>query len=192
MTLQIRLLSLAEAEKVYKNHVKYDFPRNELRPFAMIKKYVDLGNYHVYGIFEADELRAYACLLEETESGILLADYFAVCREWRGQGYGTKAMELLSAACQGSAGLILEVEDPESTQDEAEVHIRCRRIAFYERCGMKLSSVRIYLFGVEYCMMYKTFTDEMVPVKIADTMECLYGSMLPNAIFKKMFHVLSK
>lgn len=190
MELQIRLLSLEETEKIYYTHMKTDFARNELRPFAMIKNLFHKGFYYIYGIFENEELRAYAFLLENLETQILLFDYFAVCKEYRSKGYGTKALELVFGVCKDRAGIILEVENPEAVQDETEKNIRKRRIAFYERCGIQMSEVRTWLFGVDYCMMFKVLSDRNISSRIVETLEQLYRKLLPGPMFKKMFHIV--
>jgi len=188
--LHARLLTKAERKQVFKQHMIHDFPKNELRPLHMIEALVDKGNYYTYGIFMGEALCAYAYFWEEEEKQILLFDYFAVVSDLRNQGYGTKAMEVILDACKEKAGVILEVENPDRTEEEQERMVRNRRISFYEKSGLKMSEVRIHLFGVEYCMMYKTLSGGDVQAEIISVMESLYGNTLPKSIYEKMFKVL--
>ena len=188
--LHARLLTKAERKQVFKQHMIHDFPKNELRPLHMIEALVEKGNYYTYGIFRNEMLCAYAYFWEETEKQILLFDYFAVVSSMRNQGYGTKAMEVILDACKEKAGVILEVENPARAEDEQERKVRYRRISFYEKRGLQMSKVRIYLFGVEYCMMYRSLSGENIQAEIVSVMESLYSNTLPKPIYEKMFKVL--
>lgn len=60
MDLHTRLLSSSERKEVYHLHMKQDFPKNELRPLRMIDSLVRSGTYYTFGIFEKEQLCAYA------------------------------------------------------------------------------------------------------------------------------------
>lgn len=190
MNLKIRTLTLDEAEQIYSMHMKTDFPQNELRPFSTIKKLLHKNMYYTYGIFEEEELRAYAFFVEEPVNKILLFDYFAVCKSYRNKGYGRVALELIFSTCKDKTGIILEVEDPKAAKTEEDRDICQHRIAFYERCNIQMSEARIRLFGVHYCMMYKNLSGD-ISDRIIETMEKLYRKMLPGFLYKKFFHILS-
>ena len=147
--LQIKLLDKAERKNIYKQHMKQDFPKNELRPLHGIEALVNQGVYYTYGIFEKDSLIAYAYFWEEKEREVLLFDYFAVVSNLRNQGHGTEAMKAILHLCENKRGVILETENPEKAESSEEKEMRKRRISFYQRCGLKMSDVRIDLFGGE-------------------------------------------
>ena len=156
----------------------------------MIQSLVMKGGYYMYGVFEKDALRAYASFWEEKETNIMLFDYFAVVASVRNQGYGTAAMKLLLESCSHKNGVILEVENPEAAQTDEEREIRERRVEFYKRCGMQMSDVVIWLYGVEYCMMYYGMEPDGAENKIIQVMQSLYQSALPGHVYRKMFRVL--
>ncbi len=191
MNLYTKLLSTAERKDVFRRYMKYDFPYEELRPLRMIQDLVMKGVYYMYGIYEKETLRAYACFWEEKETNILLFDYFAVNALVRNQGYGTEAMKIILESCKNKNGVILEVENPEAAQTEEERSIREKRVAFYKRCGMKMSDVVIWLYGVEYCMLYYDMESDGVEKEIIKVMQNLYQNVLPKPVYRKMFKVLS-
>lgn len=187
--LQIKLLDKAERKNIYKQHMKQDFPKNELRPLHGIEALVNQGVYYTYGIFEKDSLIAYAYFWEEKEREILLFDYFAVVSNLRNQGYGTKAMKAILHLCENKRGVILETENPSKAESDEEIETRKRRISFYQKCGLQMSDVRIDLFGVEYCMMYKDWESNSVAKEIVPVMKTLYGNLLPRKIYEKMVKI---
>ena len=184
--LTVRILDKKERKTTYKQYMKQDFPKNELRPLRMIEKMVDDGDYYTYGVFEAEKMIAYAYLWEEPEREILLFDYFAVIPELRNNGYGTEAMRVLFENCAGKRGIILEAENPDYAGAIDERKTRERRIAFYERCGLAKSNVKLYLFGVDYCMMYRELCGQNVQDEIVTVMETLYKNVLPKRMYEKM------
>ncbi len=187
--LQIKFLDKTERKNIYKQHMKRDFPKNELRPLHGIEALVNQGVYYTYGIFEKDNLIAYAYFWEEKEREILLFDYFAVVSNLRNQGYGTDAMKAILHLCENKRGVILETENPEKAVSSEEREMRKRRISFYQRCGLQMSDIRIDLFGVEYCMMYKEWESNNVAKEILPVMKTLYGNLLPRKIYEKMVKI---
>ena len=86
-----------EAGAVYAKHGHRDFPPDELKPFSLIGKLMDSGCYECCGFYdkENDDLCAYAFMMADADTNMLLLDYFAVCEEVRQKGYGSAAIELL-------------------------------------------------------------------------------------------------
>jgi GNAT superfamily N-acetyltransferase len=188
--LTVKVLNKEERKKIYKEHMKQDFPKNELRPLHMIETLIDKGNYYTYGVFQNESLVAYAYFWEEKEKEILLFDYFAVVAGLRSQGYGTEAMKVVLDICKDKRGVILEAENPEKAESEEERITRCRRISFYEKCGLCMSDVKILLFGVEYSMMYWNLSEKETEQEIISVMQSLYKKSLPRPIYEKMLKIL--
>ena len=87
-----RKLTNDEIASVYDLYVKQDFPANDLKPFSIIEKSLEKGQYFCCGIFNGDKFCGYACfvtLLIESKEYCLL-DYFAVISDMRGQGIGSE------------------------------------------------------------------------------------------------------
>ena len=94
---EIRLLDAAALRRVYRDHVKADFPPAERKPLAMIERQVRTGQYDTLGLFRGETLLAYAFLWRDKEGHCALLDYLAVCRGGRGQGTGSAFVEQLKA-----------------------------------------------------------------------------------------------
>lgn len=91
--------------------------------------------------------RGFAMLRPLDGTGWMYLRYFVVDGRLRGHGVGGILWDLLAAqlAADGYTLLVFDVEDPaEPDCDQAEVGIRTRRIAFYERHGARLLPVRGY------------------------------------------------
>ncbi len=188
--LTVRSLTQEERKTTYKQYMKHDFPKNDLRPLHMIEALIDKGNYYTYGIFQKEKMIAYAYFWEEREKKILLFDYFAVIPHLRNLGYGKEAMKVILDACKGKRGVILEAEDPESAESSEEKETRLRRISFYKKCGLSMSEVRILLFGVQYAMMYRNLDETGIEKEIVPVMQSLYKKSLPKPIYEKMLKIL--
>ena len=106
-SLQVRKLTFAQAARIYKEHLKKDFPPAEVKPLLVIRQAWNKGNYHAYGFYEnmdtqEEVLCAYAFFLADNTNRVLLLDYFAVCGPLRGSGYGSLALALLQKECARS------------------------------------------------------------------------------------------
>ncbi|MDE5931621.1 MAG: GNAT family N-acetyltransferase, partial [Lachnospiraceae bacterium] len=150
-----RPMQQAEAKTVYIGRGHQDFPPNELKPFSMIEKLMNSGCYECCGFYEkeTDELCAYAFMMADADTNMLLLDYFAVCEEVREKGYGSAAIELLKEDYTKWDGMIFEVEDDDTANTEEEKQIRQRRIAFYERNGVVMTNQKSCAFGVDFKLM---------------------------------------
>ena len=78
----------------------------------------------------------------------------------------------------------------EKAESEEERITRCRRISFYEKCGLCMSDVKILLFGVEYSMMYWNLSEKETEQEIISVMQSLYKKSLPRPIYEKMLKIL--
>ena len=157
---EIRLLDAAALRRVYRDHVKADFPPAERKPLAMIEAQVRTGQYDTLGLFRGEEMLAYAFLWRDKEGRCVLLDYLAVCRGGRGQGTGSAFLEQLKDHYGGLDGLLVEAEAEDPQAGEEANALRRRRIGFYRRCGFRMLDYRARLFGVTYSMLASgTLTD---------------------------------
>lgn len=150
---EIRLLDAAALRRVYRDHVKADFPPAERKPLSMIERQVRTGQYDTLGLFQGEELLAYAFLWRDSVGRCALLDYLAVCRGGRGQGTGSAFLEQLKAHYGGFDGLLVEAEAEDPQAGEEQNALRRRRIDFYRRCGFRMLDYRARLFGVTYSML---------------------------------------
>ena len=137
MTPELRPLTELQLRQLYREHVARDFPPAERRPLSAILRLRRRGDYDTWGVFDGDALAAYAFLWRGADCALL--DYLAVCRDARGQGYGTRALELVKGQ-YGPVPLLAEVEAPEESAPPGENALRQRRLHFYGRvCPAGLS-----------------------------------------------------
>ena len=89
--LHIKTLNLDEIREIYNAYMHEAFPPSELRPFASMEMLYNKNCYPCYGFYdETDSLCAYA-YFSCTENGkYALLDYFAVKKDLRGTGIGSK------------------------------------------------------------------------------------------------------
>lgn len=94
--LHIKKLNLDEIREIYSAYMHEAFPPSELRPFASMEMLYNKNCYPCYGFYdETDSLCAYA-YFSCTENGkYALLDYFAVRKDLRGTGIGSKTFPLL-------------------------------------------------------------------------------------------------
>lgn len=174
--MQLRQLIKEEIKKIYSEHMVIDFPKEELKPFDAIERLMGRKIYKCYGLYDNEELLAYAFF--NTSNSYLLLDYFSVCKKYRSKGIGSKFFSLLKEECKDHDGIIVEVEDLESANTQTEKIIRQRRIDFYMKNGMKMTNVLCELFNVNYSIMCisKTEFDDSI---ICDEIKNIYKEMVP-------------
>lgn len=207
MDMRARKLTLEEAREIYTDYLKRDFPPEEIKPFSIIGKMWEKGCYQAYGFYEerqADtragekgeldsirrELCAYAFLLENKEKQVLLLDYFAVCGQKRGKGYGSLALPLLKKECADYNALVIEVEDDELDGIDEEVRlVRKRRISFYTHAGCIMTSTRSRVWGVDYRIMVIPLRDTEAQRDMAEKVTALYGVMYHKEAMEKHFAI---
>lgn len=197
--LQVKELTLDQAEEVYREYLKTDFPPEEVKPFSTIRGMWEKKSYCVYGFYEeaeeggADGLCAYAFLIADHEKQMLLLDYFAVCSQLRGSGYGSKALQLLWKECADWNGIMVEVEDDELSDLDAKTrHTRKRRIAFYTNAGCHMTTTKSRLWGVDYRIMVMPLMDSRAEENAAGKVISVYQCMYEGEILKKYFEITAE
>lgn len=119
------------------------FPKSERKPFRLMKKKTREGMMELLVICEKKELLGLAITVRYQD--MVLLDYFAIKKDRRGQGTGSRALELLKqryADCR----FLLEIELPETEGSGQD--LRIRRKSFYLRNGMHETGIKVCLFLV--------------------------------------------
>lgn len=159
----MRLTEAHTQEQLNKVHNLYEeaFPESEKRPFQMILKGREAGNYEILAI-EGEEGAFLGLAITMLYGGLVLLDYFAINPACRGTGVGSKALEKLQKRYEGSR-FLLEIESTVGVETTLEVAtdpgeaedavIRRRRKEFYLRGGMQPMDFLIDYFGVEMELM---------------------------------------
>ena len=125
------------------------FPKVSSNPWGL--RLLEMGQYDPLVVTENGERVGYAMMwLPKSRQGALL-EYLGVLRGKRSAGLGARILPLLA---QRYGQLFGEAEAPTS-EDEAENHLRRRRIGFYERNGFRVLDYECALFGVHFKCLYR-------------------------------------
>lgn len=120
------------------------FPSCERKPLAIIRYKQFKKAADVWMIEEKCDFVGFAITMNGTD--MVLLDYFAIDDEYRGMGYGSKALKLLQKRYEDYR-FFLEIERTDVEADNLEE--RKRRKAFYLQNDMEELNVYAILFGVE-------------------------------------------
>ncbi|MCD8371528.1 MAG: GNAT family N-acetyltransferase [Clostridiales bacterium] len=189
MIKQIKELKLNELKRIYKAHVREDFPRSERRPYSSMEKMTNTGKYVSFGYYDDGRLLAYACYILTEDRMYALLDYFAVIPELRGHGIGSEFLQKLEGILQANKGAFIEVESPDSAKSKEEAALRRRRIHFYLSNGAVLTNTKCLLFGVDYNILYIGRIDgtDSEPEQLHCAIEELY-----REIYRPVYGLLCK
>ncbi len=149
--MELKTLNERELSALYREEMVYDFPKSELKPLGAMLRLLEMGQYDPLVVTENGERVGYAMMwLPKSRQGALL-EYLGVLRGKRSAGLGAQILPLLT---QRYGQLFGEAEAPTS-EDEAENHLRRRRIGFYERNGFRVLDYECALFGVHFKCLYR-------------------------------------
>ena len=180
--MEIRRGALAELRE-YHGWLREQFHEGEIKPLELVETLYARGRYAAYGLYEDDELRAYMLLARGADPHVWLLDYFAVLPAYQDHGLGGLSLKLLSEICAGDT-LLLETEEPDTAEDDAEREVCLRRLAFYqEHCGCRDTGVRVRLFGFDYRIMLVCGFMESMPV-MRDKLDAIYRDIIPPEYLK--------
>lgn len=165
-------------EMIYHKRMVNDFHPNELKPLSYMLKAMDEGLYFPMAVlsedsdnFAEEDVLAYCFFVRA--NGCMLLDYFAVAADKRGTGIGSEIIRHFA-----KEGFMGEVEDAEYSTDEDDRQNRLKRLAFYERNGMKRTGLRCRLFGSDYVIMY--CGEDMTDDEAYRKMQTIYDSMFDD------------
>ena len=197
--LQIRKLNIDEARKIYLHHLQRDFPRNEVKPFSIIRKRMLIDRYQAFGAFAGDHLAGYAFFFEPGKDSAgqndhnnhnhhaVLLDYFAVVNSLRGCGYGSAILKQLCAPEMEFPTILIESERVTDDLSEEVIRIRERRIRFYENAGAFRTGIRTHVNGADYEILILSSRDKTVSKEDAYALTTrIYTEMYPAAWFPEL------
>lgn len=120
------------------------FPKEERKPFSIIKKMQKLGKTDIWCFEENGKFLGMAATINSLDK--ILIDYFAVAKNMREKGNGGRMLESLIEH-YSPRGVFLEIEIPYRDSDNYEERIR--RKAFYLQHGLSEVGTQVKLFGVD-------------------------------------------
>ena len=124
------------------------FPREERKPFSIIRRMYREGNTDVWCVCRRGKMLGMATTVNG--EGLILLDYLAMDSRVRGQGIGSQVLAMLQEM-YGHCGLFVEIES--TRQSGADQPQRLRRKEFYRRGGMESLGVYAVVFGVKMELM---------------------------------------
>ncbi len=178
--MRLQKLSPDQVRRIYHERMIVDFPDNERKPLNRIVKAQSQGSYECLGLFDDRRLVGYAFLVKAEND--YLVDYLAVYPEHRNQGTGGKLLHLLEERFRDADNIIIEVEDPDAAEEEAEKETRIRRKSFYMRNGCRDTGLKAECFGVIYLILTlgSASCGDLRGLYLS-----FYRKMLPKAMFEK-------
>lgn len=173
--MTLKFLTAEQGYEIFQKDMFRDFPEDEIKPWDVILRMVNAGEYDLLAAFEDDIMVGYAWIFRpETEA--VLIDYLAVLPQFRGTGVGTRMLSALGKQyCAGDKRLLLESEYPETAPEPS---VARRRLGFYARAGFCDTGVQVLLFGVRFCIL--SLGEDKAG---KDHMEQLYRAMFPGEFF---------
>lgn len=121
--MKLTKAKLNEMPAIY-SHMKNNFIYDEIRDYDDAVKVFDNEKYSIYYVIENDEKVGFMCVWDLVK--FVFLEHFVIYEQYRCNGYGGKAFDLLK---NRSPALILECEPPEGPDQK-------RRWDFYLRHGM--------------------------------------------------------
>ena len=187
--MTIEVLTLPEIRDVYHHQLKYDFPADERKPLRRIEASLKKGQYICYGIKDEAGILAYAFFVVVEDW--LLFDYFAVRKELRGTGIGSRFLQDLCAhQLKNASCVLLEVDDPASADSAEEKALRERRIRFYRKNGLRNTGVKVRTFGVVFQILELPVGSPHSAEDAGQIYGRIYRSILPERMYSRMVHIL--
>lgn len=182
-----RITDFAAVETLYRERMKKDFARNELRPLDNLRRSWERDAYDCYGLFHGEEILGYAFFARL--GGSYLFDYLAIAGEHRDEGLGSVFLLLLADSFAGADCVIGEVEDPDKAGNAAERALRERRLQFYLRAGYRETGLRSVVFGADYRILEVPTAKTHTTDELREVYTALCRSILSPAVFRTQFHV---
>ena len=182
-----RLTAFSQIEALYRQRLKKDFARNELRPLSSLRRSWKENAYDCYGLFDGDELLGYAFFVRLGNS--YLFDYLGIAEEHRDEGLGSIFLRQLADRLAAADCVVGEVEDPDKAADAESRRQRERRLQFYLRSGYRKTDLTSCVFGADYRILEVPTGMPHTVEQLREVYTRLYQSILPGIFFRTQFHV---
>lgn len=158
--MDIRELSRQELAALYRDELVHTFPPAELKPLPAMERLMDRGCYRPLGMFEDGVPVSYMLLWTDQSGQYALMDYLGTTANRRGGGLGGRFLREIFAAHPEYKCVLVESEAPNSGEKDVDA-LRRRRLAFYERSGLRRLNYDCALFGVRYrCLVHGEVSGE--------------------------------
>lgn len=139
----IKADTLIQKIRIY-NLYRKAFPKNERKPFSVILSMQKKGKTDLWYIENNGKFLGFASTINGDK--LILIDYFAISKNSRGNGFGTKLIKMIRDIYKDK-GFFLEIERVVAGRDNFEETLRRKK--FYLNAGLLELNVNCLLFGVE-------------------------------------------
>ena len=147
--ITVKHLKFWQLHRLLKNEYLRHFPREERKPYTTIMQLVLRRCYDGYGLYQGNKLCAYALVMKNR--GDVLLDYFAVQEDLRGQGVGTKFLNMLCHMfLQRGHTVFAEIEMEDESDPKERAAEKAARQKFYTDNGWQVTRASLTLFDVDY------------------------------------------
>ena len=134
--MKLNELSPQQLAQLYRQELTSAFPPEELKPLRSMLSLMEQGRYQALGLYDGEDLVAYALIWLEPGCPFALLDYLGTMAGLRDRGLGGRMLDLLAEHYAHFRGIFGEAEAPENG-DPAGDPLRRRRLAFYQRNGFR-------------------------------------------------------
>lgn len=187
---KIREINFTEFSDIYQQHLIADFPEDEVKPLAVIENAFAANKYAAYVLEEDSQIKAYATFMWK-DKDLQLLDYFAVTRDsGRGKGIGSLFLQELARSIKVK-GFIIECEAPEKARDKKEQEVREKRITFYLRNAVEMTTVTASVIGVDLRLLYMPIEAGVESINIETDFLSIYHNLDPKEFYLKFVKIIS-
>lgn len=171
-----------ECTKKTKKLYNEAFPEDERIPIWILKILSRKNKAKFYSIY--DKTKFIGLVYNIYYKNIVFIFYFAINKEYRGQGYGSKIIEIIKQKYSNSR-IILSIEQID--ENSSNYKQRIKRKEFYLKNGFKESNYTIKEKGIIYEMLYYNENDKSVELQeFQEMMKNYFGKILYKHFYKKI------
>ncbi len=170
----IRKIEDTECEKLYLR-MQEDFPPSELIPYSNVVNNVKNGIFDAMYLSKNGVDVAYSILTALDGMDYVVGNYLAVNSAYRGNGYGSEFLKIILEKYHGKI-ILIEVEDPQASNNEKEKEMRENRIRFYNNAGFRIvPTKKANILGVPMLIMANT--DKIIS-NVREIIHTIYSASL--------------
>ena len=187
LNIKLKQVDIKEFKnKLYDNYLEI-FPKDERKPFSLIKKTYKKKITTILEILKDNEIVGFMIFNQIKTNGYIQLDYFAIFDEYRGKGIGSASLKLLSEEYKNSKGIFIEIEKIGLGKTIEENEVREKRRCFYEKLEFRKLKFDLELFKVIYMpYIYSNTneTDEVIINEIFDIYKSICGVFMTKKFCK--------
>ena len=190
MEFELKEIRIKEFKKHLYKYYKQLFPKEERKPYMVIKNNVKKGNMQILGIKDKNEYQGFMIITFTKDKQIIYLEYLAILPKYQSKGLGGKSLELLALKYKEKQGIYLEIEKVGEALTKEENEIRKKRQKFYEKNNFEKLEFDIELFGHKFTPYFlkgenlKNSPSLEILNKIKETYEQTMGKKIANKFFK--------